>query len=94
LQNGVALTFPSRIIARKQLSSLQIKFLTSNSGAALEDPESPVGITSFPEGAVDGEMVEVRLAGMVPFKYPVGLGTKQEHAELIPEIGFGVHIEA
>ena len=88
MQKGVASTFPSRIIARKQLSSLHTRFSIPTSGEIVELPESSVEDTVGVEVVFDVETMDVVL------EKPVCLGTKQEHAELIPEIGFGVHIEA
>ena len=46
------------------------------------------------EVVLDGRVIDVRLEDTVSLEKPVGLGTKQEHAELIPDTALGVHIEA
>ncbi|KAH8597663.1 hypothetical protein B0O99DRAFT_670663 [Bisporella sp. PMI_857] len=115
-QNGVASTLPSRIMARKQLSSwhpigierfpspmLELILVTSPEeavDATLKSVTVIVTVTVTVDVMVGIMLVEELL--LFEFVEAVGigdpsmavLGTKQEQAELMLAMTFGVHIEA
>jgi len=109
-QKGVALMFPSRIMARRQLSSLQpigvdpapgvtvmvtvtkvvptwvVDVIVEVKDVVCEELEDELEEEEVEEELDDEELLDV-IGSVV-------LGTKQEHALLIPKTAFGEHIEA